>query len=99
MNWLDRLIPTDFDPFDVYRRLFAAALCVYTLVRTLSLLLRGRALFYSRRRPVVLARNYALVLLLRTPLRRFRAELLQITLLLVALGLVLWAHEHVETWL
>jgi len=86
----------DFDLFVVFRRLLTLVCAVYATVCTLRSLWSWLAFFQTDRRTQVLGR-YATVLLLRTRFGRFRDQWLQIGILTLLLGVVVWLHHLVES--
>jgi hypothetical protein len=82
----------DLDLFEMFRWLLAVVCTVYTAVVTWRSLIGWLGYFQSSRETAVLGR-YTLVLLLRTRIRRFAWEPVQILGLTVILLLLLYAHR------
>ncbi len=85
----------DFDLFVVFRRLLTLVCTVYAVACTLRSLWGWLMYFQTNRHTQVLGR-YATVLLLRTRWRQFWSEWLQIGILTLLLGAVVWLHHLVE---
>lgn len=83
------------DLFVMYRWMLVIVCTVYTLICTGQTLLRWLAYFGESRRKQVLG-HYAAVLLLRTRLRRFSRDLLEIGVLLVLLAAMVYSHRGIE---
>ena len=82
----------DLDLFETFRWLLAVVCTVYAVVVTARSLVGWWEYFRSSRETAILGR-YTLVLLLRTRLRRFAGELVQIAVLTAFLVLLLYAHR------
>jgi hypothetical protein len=80
------------DLFDVYRWLLALLVTVYTLVVVSRALYQWLGFFASSRHTQVAGR-YALLLLLRIHVRRFRGELLSIAGLLALFVFIMYLHQ------
>ncbi len=85
----------ELDLFVLYRWMLALICMVYAAVVTWRSLSHWLAYFHESRQSAVLGR-YTIVLLLRTRWRRFVSEFVQITALLVALALLIYAHHGVR---
>lgn len=81
----------DVDLFEFWRLLLTVVVSIYVLVYTARTMWGWLCWFNSSRQCKVVGR-YTAVLLLRTRVRRFRAELIRIAALLAVLGLVVGLH-------
>ena len=80
------------DLFELYRRLLLIALAVYGLLRLVRMVETAGGMLLSRRREIVLLRQYVAVQVLRLRLRRFWRDWLEISGLLVVVGFLGWLH-------
>ena len=85
----------ELDLFVTFRWLLATVCTVYAAVCICRSLWGWLMYFGSSRQTLVLGR-YTAVLLLRLKIRRFAGELLQIAVLLILLGLVVYLHHGWE---
>ena len=79
--------------FDWYRRLLTIAVCTYVIVRTISFVWRWQASGKLAGRTESALRRYMLVNVLRTRLRRFWFDFLQIGGLLAVLLYLVRLHR------
>ena len=84
----------DLDLFDLFRWTLGMVCTIYALVCTARTLWGWLVYFGSSRQTMVMGR-YAAVLLLRIRVRRFAGELIQIALLLVVFGCLVYLHRLV----
>ena len=80
------------DLFDLYRQLLVIVVGTYTVVRTVNFVLRWQLATRSAGRAEAIARRYLALQLLRVRIRRFAPDLLEVGVLLVVLGYLLWLH-------
>ena len=85
----------DPDLFEMYRWLLVIICSIYTLVCVGQSLYGWIEYFGQSRRAQVLG-HYAVVLMLRTRVKKFRRDLLQIGLLLALLGVIVYAHRGLQ---
>ncbi len=83
------------DLFEMYRWLLVIICTVYTVICVGQSLYGWIGYFSQSRRTQVLG-HYAVVLLLRTRLKKFRRDLLQIGVLLAILGVIVYAHRGLQ---
>ncbi|MFQ5491239.1 MAG: hypothetical protein ACE5GE_10995 [Phycisphaerae bacterium] len=83
---------TGIDIFDLYRRLLALVVGVYIVVRLVNAFGNLQTAARSATRTQGLLLRYMLVQVLRTRIRRFTPDLLQIALLGGLLVYLLWRH-------
>jgi hypothetical protein len=83
------------DLFEMYRWLLVIVCTVYTLV-FVSQSLYGWVEYFSQSRRTQVLGHYAVVLLLRMRLKKFRRDLWQIGLLLAILGAIIYAHRGLQ---
>ena len=81
--------------FDFYRRLLMIACAVYGAVRLGQGLLRWADRLAGRQKYRKVVRGYIAAILVSTRVRMFWPELAHILVLLLALGVVLYAHRYV----
>ncbi len=83
------------DLFEMYRWLLVIICTIYTLV-CVGQSLYGWVAYFGRSRRTQVLGHYAVVLLMRTRLKRFHRDLWQIGLLLAILGMVVYAHRGLQ---
>jgi len=88
--------PTDIDLFDLWRRMLGVVCGIYVALRSAQSLQRLYELLWGQSgRLTVLARRYVLVQLLRTRLRKFACDLIEIVALALLFAGLLFAHKWV----
>ena len=85
---------TNIDLFELWRRMLVVVCGMYTLVRTGQSVWHVYGLFWGQDQRIwSIARRYVIAQMLRTRLRRFAWEGLQIFALALAFAAVLFAHR------
>lgn len=82
-----------FSLFHLYRYLLTVVACTYVVVRAGGFIWRWQIATDDAERPEALVRRYLVALLLRSRVRRFWIELVQIAILVVVLVLVIRLHD------
>ena len=86
------MMTAEFDLFFVFRWILVTVCTIYAAAQVGQSLWRWLDYFAGSRRTAVLG-HYVMVQLLRLRLRRFGFELLQIVVLLVVLGCLVYGHR------
>jgi hypothetical protein len=80
------------DLFGLYRQLLVIVVGTYTVVRMVNFVWHWQLATRSAGRAEAIARRYLVVQVLRLRIRRFVLDLLEVGVLLVVLGYLLWLH-------